>query len=95
LVVRNRRFLELQDSPIKILSAEKVEISAKKGTDNVINDNRSEKNASDETQGEGAIYAKADLKLKGTGTLVVNASYNNGIHTTKDLKIQKLSLKSS
>ncbi len=84
-----------QDSPIKILSADKVEISAKKGTDNVINDNRLEKNASDETQGEGAIYAKADLKLKGTGTLVVNASYNNGIHTTKDLKIQKLSLKSS
>ena len=43
--------------------------------------------------GEGAIYAKCDLKLKGGGTLVVSAGYNNGVHTTKDLKIQKLSLK--
>lgn len=84
-----------QDSPIKILSADKVEISAKSGTDNVINDNRPEKTADDETQGEGAIFAKADLKMKGTGTLVVNAGYSNGIYTTKDLKIQKLSLKST
>ena len=84
-----------KDSPIKILSADKVEISAKSGTDNVINDNRPEKTADDETQGEGAISAKADLKIKGTGTLVVNASYSNGIYTAKDLKIQKLSLKAN
>ena len=82
-----------QDSPIKVVSAGKVEISAKKDTENVINDTRSVKTTDDDSQGEGAIYAKCDLKIKGTGTLVVNASYNNGIHTTKDLKIQKLSLK--
>ena len=82
-----------KDSPIKIVSSDSVDISAKKGTENVINDTRSVKTADDENQGEGAIYAVCDLKIKGTGTLVVNASYNNGIHTTKDLKIQKLSLK--
>ena len=81
------------DSPIKAISASKVEISAKKGTDNVINDVRSEKTSDDDTQGSGAIWADCDLKLKGSGTLVVNASYNNGVHTTKDLTIQKLSLK--
>ena len=81
------------DSPIKVLSADKVEISAKKGTQNVINDNRAEKTAEDENMGEGAIYSKADLKLKGTGTLAVNASYNNGVHCSKDLTIQKLALK--
>ena len=81
------------DSPVKILSTGKVEISAKKGTENVINDTRSAKTSDDESQGEGAIYAKCDLKIKGTGTLVVNAGYNNGIHTTKDLTVQKLSLK--
>ncbi len=81
------------DSPIKLLSADKVEISAKSGTENVIKDTRSAKTTDSETQGEGAIYAKCDLKLKGSGTLVVTAGYNNGIHTTKDLKIQKLSLK--
>ena len=81
------------DSPIKITSAGKVEISAKKDTENVINDTRAVKTADDESQGEGAIYAKCDLKIKGNGTLVVNGGYNNGIHTTKDLKIQNLSLK--
>ena len=82
-----------EDSPVKILSAGSVDISAKKDTENVINDTRSTKTADDDDQGEGAIYATCDLKIKGKGTLVVNASYNNGIHTTKDLKIQNLSLK--
>lgn len=81
------------DSPIKILSAAKTEISAKKDTDNVVNDTRSVKTADDDSQGAGAITADCDLKLKGTGALVVNASYNNGVHTTHDLTIQKLSLK--
>ncbi|MBQ6294054.1 MAG: carbohydrate-binding domain-containing protein [Lachnospiraceae bacterium] len=81
-----------KDSPVKILSAGSVDISAKKDTENVINDTRSPQTTEDETQG-GAIYAKCDLKLKGSGTLVVNGGYNNGIHTTDDLKIQKLSLK--
>lgn len=82
-----------EDSPIKILCAGKVEISAKKDTENVINDARAEKTADDDAQGLGAITADCDLKLKGAGTLVVNASYNNGVHTTHDLTIQKLSLK--
>ena len=81
------------DSPIKAICAGKVDISAKKGTENVINDTRSAKSTDDETQGKGAIYAACDLKIKGSGVLVVNASYNNGIHTTDDLKIQNLSLK--
>ncbi|MBQ6052809.1 MAG: carbohydrate-binding domain-containing protein [Clostridia bacterium] len=80
------------DSPVKILNADKVEISAKKDTENVINDTRTP-GSGDDNQGKGAIYAKCDLKLKGKGTLVINATYNNGIHTTKDLEIKNLSLK--
>ena len=82
-----------KDSPIKILNADKVEISAKKDTENVINDTRSAKTAENDEQGEGAIYAKCDLKLKGNGTLVVSAAYNNGVHTTEDLTIKNLALK--
>ncbi|MBR0190309.1 MAG: carbohydrate-binding domain-containing protein [Clostridia bacterium] len=83
-----------EDSPIKIVSKiNDVEISAKKNTENVVKDLRSAKTVDNENLGEGAISSKADLKLKGTGTLVVTGNYNNGIHTTKDLKIQKLSLK--
>ena len=82
-----------QDSPIKVTSANKVEISAKKDTQNTVSDNRSAKTVDSTSLGEGAIYAKSDLKLKGTGILVVTGNYNNGIHTSKDLTIQKLTLK--
>lgn len=82
-----------QDSPIKALQADKVEISAKKDTGNIINDKRSAKTVDLANQGEGAIYADCDLKLKGSGTLVVTGNYNNGVHTTKDLTIQKLAMK--
>ena len=81
-----------KDSPIKIISADSVEITAKNGSANYINDTRSVKKSDDASQGEGAIYAKSDVILKGSGSLIINASYNNGIHTTKDLKIQKLTL---
>jgi len=83
------------DSPIKVVSADKVEISAKKGTENMITDTRSHKSVDSEDQGEGALSAKTDLKLKGAGTLVVSGNYNNGVHTTKDLTIQKLTLKTT
>ena len=42
------------DSPIKILSAKKVEISAKSETGNTVTDSRSKKTVDDENQGEGA-----------------------------------------
>ena len=83
------------DSPIKAVTADKVEISAKSGTGNTITDTRSAKTTDIESLGEGAIYAKCDLKLKGSGTLVVTGNYNNAIHTTKDLTIQKLTLKAT
>ena len=82
-----------QDSPIKAVSADKVEISAKKDTENTISDNRSAKTVDTDTLGEGAIYADCDLKLKGSGTLVVTGNYNNGVHTTKDLTIKNLTTK--
>ena len=82
-----------QDSPIKVVNADKCEISAKNGTENLVTDNRAHKTVDDENQFEGAISAKCDLKLKGQGTLVVVGNYNNGVHTTKDLTIQKETLK--
>ena len=83
------------DSPIKAVSGSKLEISAKKGTDNIIKDNRSAKTTDSSSLGEGAISADIDLKLKGSGTLVVTGNYNNAIHTSKDLTIQKLTLKAT
>ena len=82
-----------EDSPIRVFSADKVEISAKNNTENIIRDTR-EKRIDEETDlGSGAITAKTDIKLKGAGVLVVEAGFNNGIHSSKDITIQKLALK--
>ena len=70
-----------------------MEISAKNESGNIVSDTRSHKSVEDAEQGEGAISAKTDLELKGSGTLVVSGNYNNGVHSTKDLTIKNLTLK--
>lgn len=82
------------NSVLYCTSADKLEISAKKGTINTITDLRAVETEEDESQGGGALYSKVDTKLKGTGELQVTGTYNNGIHVTKDLEIQKLTLTS-
>lgn len=84
-----------QNSPIFCLNADKLEISAKKNTVNYVTDNRETKTVDSDDQGEGAISAKCDLKLKGAGTLEVVGHYNNGIHTSDDLEMQKLTVTST
>ena len=82
-----------EQSPIYVADCDKIEISAKKNKTNIINDNRPVYTAEDENQGKGAIYvANGDLKLKGAGTLTVNANYYNGIHGKDDVEIQKMTL---
>jgi len=76
-------------SPINIIAADKVEISAKKDTLNYITDDREE--ASD-TVPTAAIYAESDLKIKGKGELYIYGNYNNGIHSKDDLDIKNLTL---
>ena len=84
------------DSPMYIAKSSNeeisynVDISAKSGTQNIINDNRV--GEVDETLGSAAIYSLVDLKLKGKGELYVNTAYNNGIHTKDDLEIKNLTL---
>ena len=76
-------------SPINVISADKVEISVKKGTTNYVTDNRAEALDDDPT---AAIYSTSDLKLKGKGTLYVFGNYNNGIHSKDDLDIKNITL---
>lgn len=73
--------------PLYVSQADGVDISVKKNTENIINDNRE---AQEELK--SAIYTTCDLKLKGTGTLKVISKNNNGIHSKDDLKVQKLNL---
>lgn len=77
-------------APILLLNADKVEISAKKDTKNIIIDSRTTCEDTDETA--AAIYSKCDLKLKGNGTLSVKSTLNNGVHSKDDLDIKNLTL---
>ena len=82
-----------RNSPILVKNADEVSVKSAEGTENTIYDKRSTKTVDVDEQGEGAISAKCDLKIVGKGTLYVEGNYNNGIHTTKDLTVQKLTLK--
>lgn len=82
-----------KNAPIYVATADSIDISAKKGTTNVINDNREMWTEDVAGQGKGAVYvADGDLKLKGAGSLTINGNYYNGIHGKDDVKIQKLTL---
>ncbi len=83
------------NSPIFASLADKVKITAKSDTYNVITDSRKTKTVDSEEQGEAAIYSKCDLTVKGKGTLVVSGNYNNGIHSSDDLTIKNVTIKVS
>ena len=99
-VYLNMRGLTLNntaDAPIYIQKASKAFVVAKNGTTNTLSDgssrtktyNYTNDNGEAKTDTTGAcIYAKDDLTIKGEGTLIVNGNYNNGIHTSNDLKVK-------
>lgn len=81
------------NAPIYAKSADKLKIKSKKKTTNVITDNRPTSLADTSGQGSGAITAKSDINLIGSGTLIVTGNCKNGVHTSKDLKIKNVQLK--
>lgn len=88
IVLNNATITSTNNSPIYCKSANELKIKLT-GT-NTINDNRPQldENNEDVNQGKGAIYSKCDLKFTSSGSLTVNATYNNGIHSTDDIKLK-------
>ena len=80
------------DSPIYIKNADKVKINVSEGTYNTVTDARALQTDENDTTGKAAIYACCDLDLLGSGSLVVEAGYNNGIQTKDDLEIKNVVL---
>ena len=82
-----------ENSPIYVAACKNIDIKAEKNTTNIINDNRATWSEDVDGQGKGAIYVvDGDLKLKGAGSLTINANYYNGIHGKDDVTIQKQKL---
>jgi hypothetical protein len=75
-------------APIFINNADKVVITLADGTQNYVSDGSTYVYASaDINEPNAAIFSNDDLTFNGSGSLTVNANYNNGIQTDDDLKI--------
>lgn len=87
--LNNANITSSNSAPIYVKSAKKVVIGLIEGTKNIITDGKNyvfEDATKDEPN--AAIFSKDDLTIIGTGSLVVNANYNNGITSKDDLKIE-------
>ncbi len=80
------------DSPITVLSGDKITITAKKDFTSYIYDMREAVDENDENAHSGAIFSEVDLEIAGKGTLNVVSENNNGIHSKDDLDVKNLTL---
>lgn len=74
-----------ENAAIMILSADDVVISVLEGTTNYISD--SSTYSTTYAEYNATIYSEADLVINGSGTLNVDANYNNAIQSKDDLMI--------
>jgi hypothetical protein len=74
-------------APIYVANAEKTVITLADGTQNYVTDGASYVFEGAEDEPSAAVFSKDDLTINGSGSLTVNANYNNGIASKDDLKI--------
>lgn len=76
-----------ESAPLYVESAEKVVVSLEEGTTNRFTDGQTYTANTEEP--DSAIFSKDDLTFNGTGTLEVQANYQNGITSKDDLRIME------
>ena len=79
------------DAPILVKNAAEVTVKAEKDTYNTVTDLRT--GSADGIEEDAAIYAACDLKLSGSGTLIVESAFDNGVKSKDDLSVKNLTLK--
>ena len=72
-------------------NAAEVTLKAEKDTYNTVTDLRT--GSTEGVEEDAAIYAACDLKLSGTGTLIVETAFDNGVKSKDDLSVKNLTLK--
>lgn len=75
-------------APVYIESADKITVELADGTTNTLSDTPNYVFSGTDTKPNACLYSSEDITLKGNGTLIVNAAYNNGIGSKNDLKIK-------
>jgi hypothetical protein len=87
LVLNGADIASSTSAPIYVSNAEKTVITLADGTENYVTDRSSYLFEDAEDEPNAAIFSKDDLTINGSGSLTVNANYNNGIASKDDLKI--------
>lgn len=87
LVLNGAEINSLNNSPIFVKKANKAIITLPEGTENVIKDGENYVLEDSSDEPNAAIFSKANLIINGTGSLIVNGNYNNGVTSKDDLKI--------
>ena len=78
-------------APILIKNAAEVTVKAEKDSYNTVTDLRA--GSADGVEEDAAIYSPCDLKLSGSGTLIVETAFDNGVKSKDDLSVKNLTLK--
>jgi hypothetical protein len=77
------------NSPICILSADKVEVFLEASTENFVSDSSAYIFGSPGlNEPNAAVYSRSDLTISGTGALTVDANYNDGVASKDGLIIE-------
>lgn len=92
LVLKNAEISNANGPAIYIKSADKVFITAYKGTENTVSDGASYSSDYDGTNVDAAVFSKADLTLNGEGVLNINGNYKCAAVSKDDLIICGLTL---
>lgn len=95
LVLDNASITSTTTAPINGVKADKLTITLVEGSTNTVTDSSSYTvfTDSEDEEPDGAIFTKTDLVINGTGKLVVNANYLDGIVSKDGLKIINSNIK--
>ena len=91
LILDNASIACSSGAPILIKNAAEVTVKAEKDTYNTVTDLRT--GSAENVEEDAAIYAACDLKLAGSGTLIVETAFDNGVKSKDDLSVKNLTLK--
>lgn len=91
LILNNASISCSTGAPILIRSAAEATVKAEADTYNTVSDLRT--GSTDGVEDDAAIYAACDLKLSGSGTLIVETAFDNGVKSKDDLTVKNLTLK--
>lgn len=95
LVFENAEITSSKTAVINVVKAKNVTINLVEGSTNVFTDSSNYTDFTDEDEPNSTIFSKSDLYIIGSGTLKINANYNNAIKSKDTLAIVDATLENT